>query len=573
MELSNYHQPAVSNSILHDLARVYNWQAVVARCVSHPWEARYLGPDRLNALHLICNRRPTLEVVKAVVEADVSQCEVQDAKGWTPLHYCCRFKVSLAVVNYLLKASSRSNSSSSLMSTDGSNNGNANSGGGAVRMRDFQGKTPLYYAIRYDAPMEVIRSLVLAYPDAVFQCDRQGVNPISFIWNTYALSFIGKRNIQQAVRSLSGSEEERLAYNMPSKLKERWEKVMKILKWAWSASRNNKRLNPDLVDDGSMDSKTLEWLPLHLLSSHPCHLSIWQLAVAMFPEQVSVVDPCTGRLPLHCCVSPSSSTVSSIYESCQSNYSASAGITKVDNKMMVQKLLEIYPEAAQRKDLWGKTPLSIAVKDKGWEDCVADIYHAFPEAALTRDNDGKLPLHIAVNADSSLACTVNALLKNYPDGAKITDNEGKLPLHLAVESFSDEYLTKYVDVYNVYPEAVKVPDTQQGWIPLHVACANPDVSHSMIKFLIEAYSDGVEVLDVNRKTPLMIAAEQGKDWESCLSLLLQACPMAAEIKDSRGFLPIHALAMIPSMEAMSDSDDVLLLSSMFQLLSNVPSCL
>ena len=178
-----------SSSTLHDLARVFNWQAVIARSASHPHEASYLGPDRLNALHHICNRRPGLEVVRALVEADPSQCDVQDVKGWTPLHYCCRFKANVAAVRCLLEAKynndhhnhnrshpnqhqSKDNyycdnnqiPSSTVYDDDDTATTNDNRNieinwqeqvSSAIRARDFKGRTPLYYAVRYEAPDEV----------------------------------------------------------------------------------------------------------------------------------------------------------------------------------------------------------------------------------------------------------------------------------------------------------------------------------------------------------------------------------------------------------------------------------
>ena len=73
-------QSMIITSRLHDLARVYNWEAVIARSMSHPKEASYLGPDRLNALHHVCNRRPPADVVEALLRADAKQAEVQDVK-------------------------------------------------------------------------------------------------------------------------------------------------------------------------------------------------------------------------------------------------------------------------------------------------------------------------------------------------------------------------------------------------------------------------------------------------------------------------------------------------------------
>ncbi len=166
------------NSTLHDKARVFDWQAVIARSASHPEEASYLSdPDKLNALHHICGRRPNLLVVRALIQADASQVEVVDVKGWTPLvrsnfaqppfpsryslcllficyiskHYACRFKASPEVIKCLLETST-------CFQPDGENAHicrNSLSRNTAIRIQDNRGRCPLYYAIRYEADPEV----------------------------------------------------------------------------------------------------------------------------------------------------------------------------------------------------------------------------------------------------------------------------------------------------------------------------------------------------------------------------------------------------------------------------------
>jgi len=93
------------NSTLHDKARVFDWQAVIARSASHPEEASYLSdPDKLNALHHICGRRPNLLVVRALIQADASQVEVVDVKGWTPLvrSNFCSTSFSFSILTLLI---------------------------------------------------------------------------------------------------------------------------------------------------------------------------------------------------------------------------------------------------------------------------------------------------------------------------------------------------------------------------------------------------------------------------------------------------------------------------------------
>ena len=394
--------------------------------------------------------------------------------------------------------------------------------------------------------------LVLAYPDAVTQRDHQGVSPISFIWNSFASSFIGRRYIQEAILVLSRmqSSEERRKYQMKEKLMRKWKLVTDTLKLAWKASHHR-----DFSTCNSSDEhdETLNdvWLPLHALSACTCHVSLFQVAVALYPEQVSVVDESTGRLPLHC-------------------VAASPDIPSEDCLIMIQKLLEIYPEATQVLDIWGRSPLSLAAHDKVWTDGVSDLYESYQVAIRIADIEGKLPIHIVAKSDCAHPMTVMQIIEKYPEGLQQADNEGKLPLHLSVESLPDDFQNKYLMIYEAYPDAIKIADTQDGWIPLHSACANPDTTSTVIRGLL-SFKNGAKVLDRNKKTPFMIAAENGKSWENTLRFLFDVYPDAIKIRDVNGFLPIHALAVMATDE-ISSQCHLKILSTMFQLSKLDPSC-
>ena len=387
----------------------------------------------------------------------------------------------------------------------------------------------------------------MAYPDAVKQRDHQGVSPVSFIWNSFASSFVGRRSVQDAIQSLSRMQtfEERHHYQMKDKLYRKWNYVMDILKLAWKASHHRLQNTHDV---GRHD----DWLPLHALSTCSCHVSLWELAVAMYPEQASVVDNSTGRLPLHC-------------------VAASHDIPNEEFLIMLQSLMDIFPDAARALDVWGRSPLSIAVQDKGWMDGLSDLYEFYPEAIKIPDGQGKLPIHIAAKADCAQPITVVKLLEHYSEGLGQADHEGKLPLHLAVESLPDDFQNKYLIIYQAYPDAIKVKDKQNGWLPLHTACANPDVTTTVIRGLLSQYKNGAKVLDRYNKTPFMIAAENGKSWENTLQYLFEVYPDAIKMRNIDGFLPIHAMAMTAT-EEMSSCWHLEVLSTMFKLSTLDPSC-
>jgi ankyrin repeat protein len=92
------------SSIIHDAARITNWRTVKALCETNPEAAKYAGRDGLTALlHHACNRRcPDADVVEALIRAYPDALLEEEEKGWTPLHYACRYKTATDVVRLLL---------------------------------------------------------------------------------------------------------------------------------------------------------------------------------------------------------------------------------------------------------------------------------------------------------------------------------------------------------------------------------------------------------------------------------------------------------------------------------------
>jgi hypothetical protein len=151
------------SSVIHDAARITDWDRVLQLCESDPEAAEYSGRDGWTALHHACNRRcPRPEVVEALIRAYPEALLQEEDKGWLPLHYACRFKAPKAVVRLLLHMVPES-------------------GEIAVSTRDRQGRTPLYYAVRYDAPPGVVGLLLTVDPSAVLEADQHDESPLGLV--------------------------------------------------------------------------------------------------------------------------------------------------------------------------------------------------------------------------------------------------------------------------------------------------------------------------------------------------------------------------------------------------------
>lgn len=438
------------------------------------------------------------------------------------------------------------------------------------------------------------------------QCDHAGASPISLIWTSFATSFLGKRHIDEAInelqelKELEGDDvEKRRNYQFQGKRKLGviWKRVVELLSLSWQKSGNP---NPNNEKNNSAgESFPRKWLLLHAMSSFPCHIKMWQLAKALHPEQAFVIDQDTGRLPLHFVAA----YVSTGFDDLQHG--------RENCRYIMRELLEINPAAAMHRDKSGNTPLAIAVRDKQWEeDGLSDLFKAYPEALCVANSDGRLPLHTAASSDCAWPCVVRNLLHHYLQGAQTCDGNGALSLHLAVAAESSSCLSsseeqssssssmhhnmcpvnmnmnkdhtpKYVVIYEAFPEAVGVRDNRDR-LPLHAACASIDASPLTINKLLNLYPDAVQMQDYQGKTPLMLAAESGKDWDTGLGVLFERFPQGASRMDHRGFVPFHVLAMMTSSLSPSSSssvgavsaaaDDLTVLSTMFRLLKQDPSC-
>ena len=167
------------SSMIHDAARITDWQTVVELCQQQPGAAAYTGKDGWTALHHACNRRcPYPNVVESLIRAYPDALLTTEEKGWLPLHYACRFKAPKDVVRLLLHMYPEK-------------------GQVGVSRPDRKGRSPLYYAVRYDAPSGVLGLLLEVDASAVLEEDQNSDSPLSFVWDDWAEKLDGKRTIQK----------------------------------------------------------------------------------------------------------------------------------------------------------------------------------------------------------------------------------------------------------------------------------------------------------------------------------------------------------------------------------------
>jgi hypothetical protein len=120
-------------------------------------------------------------------------------KGMTPLHYACRFKASKQVIQILIEAAQRSDSVAQVKHLSPPHR--------AAAICSFpckRGRTPLWYALRYDAPDGIMELLLVHYPLAGIMVDHLEESPLKYIWDR-TITKLGKRGLAMVHQLISSA--------------------------------------------------------------------------------------------------------------------------------------------------------------------------------------------------------------------------------------------------------------------------------------------------------------------------------------------------------------------------------
>jgi len=610
---SNNNAPSVDDygvsSVIHDAARITDWNKVLELCKTIPEAASYAGRDGWTALHHACNRRcPRPDVVQALIQAYPAALLQEEEKSWLPLHYACRFKAPREVVRLLLH-----------MYPD--------SGRVSVATKDSKGRRPLYYAVRYDAPPGVAGLLIAVDPNAILEEDQNEESPLALVWDSWAEKLEGKRMVHSFLPGGSPEpqetpREERAALMRQRllrepKLRKRWEQVNMLLQAAFGFpfedddvddNDDNDGDDADDVQDESssssspsdnaavaeavaaaaaavVDGASLEqklgasssssikssnnnkkqepqrvWRIVHATAAVKCHTSLFLLACALHPEQAKELDESDLRRPdANGVVRPASpsSHQTALHLAASSNAGGEPG------KTVVISLLSLWREAAQVADgIDGSLPLHLVVenpKKQDWPIHAAILYHFYPRAVQVPDFNGKLPLHRAAagithedrEGDPERSVIIQ-LVRAFPQAASHVDATGCVPFHyLAMNAklWDDEADT----LLNSHRHALQMRAGRawEGRQPIHMAAASKKSRESLLQRLVQLHPRGCSLEDRTGKLPLHLACEQGKEWNHGTRCIYEAFPNALRRPENnpRGWLPLHMAAACPTASA------------------------
>ena len=168
------------NALVGHLIKTYNWDEVEQICDHHPNLLKNcILPNSNTPLHEICNigSAPS-NLLEKVLNCRIESTTTRNRFGETPLHTKCRSsQYSLYPVALLVQANPR-----------------------ALRMVNDSGKSPLAVACVNGASVDVVKELVVAYPEALKRRDVNDHTPIDLLWSSFAKTIPGASAIASYLR-------------------------------------------------------------------------------------------------------------------------------------------------------------------------------------------------------------------------------------------------------------------------------------------------------------------------------------------------------------------------------------
>ena len=142
-----------SSTLLVSALKLSNTEAressVLAALAQDPALAKIpSGLDCVLPLHTACRKRPSLELISAMLQAHPNGVQIADAKGRLPLHWAAERRADVAVVDVLLAAHPQ-----------------------GAKVTDVEGWLPLHYAAANRADIAVVSALICAHPDGAQAAD------------------------------------------------------------------------------------------------------------------------------------------------------------------------------------------------------------------------------------------------------------------------------------------------------------------------------------------------------------------------------------------------------------------
>jgi len=187
----------------------------------------------------------------------------------------------------------------------------------SARKRDNRGRTPLYYALRYNAPPGVQELLLgCMRREDILEGGGEG-SILGLVWDSWAISSEGKKILGSIGKKLEefdslgkidseASWRKRVMYakalreKLKGNIKDKWDKANLLLRGAFrfpldTEEEDDGEANEDYYfctkKENAETSRPLrKWRVLHATTAVRCHPTLFKMACAIHPEQAREID-------------------------------------------------------------------------------------------------------------------------------------------------------------------------------------------------------------------------------------------------------------------------------------------
>jgi ankyrin repeat protein len=376
--------------------------------------------------------------------------------------------------------------------------------------RYVEGSTALHWAARQRLPVESVRFLYYAWPQALREGDWEGGNPIHWL--------VDPRNVGVGAENDDGDDDSFI--EVAKFLVGQWPNALQqpnqFGQYPIHKAAANASLPPELFQFLVERTSAAQLRQPGGLGHLPIHFAAMLDAD---PESIHEKD-CDGKTPLH---------------HAASGYSVS----------LVQFLVERGALPLERDDM-GRVPLHWVAERSDEERREGDtsaritraLIDACPESVRVRGNDGRLPLHLA--AEMGVVGLVRVLVGAWPESVREADEDGRVALHRALASDEDVPVENRLEtarfLFEEWPGSIRERD-RTGQTLVHMVAflaTKMDGPGLVLDFLNEHIREYHQVQDQQGQLPLHLVEVQ-----EMAVRLVDAWPPAVRVQDRLGRLPLH----------------------------------
>lgn len=358
---------------------------VLERVRKHQHEAKYRHSEHFTSpLHFVIQKYFTTDAIKAVYKADKSASNSRNISGHTPIHCAAKRPMDAnwcKVMLYFLEDNPQS-----------------------FAALDNNDNLPLHFmlkSIKQYGHFYLISSILAVFPHQANAKNKDGITPLSILSHIYI------KNIQM---SLSNDSNESFSLLRLKCNRKRSETHQLRSFWGRACTMINASYYKSIVEP--FPNKRV-WRIVHAsVAMVGCPIDVALLAIQIHPEQLYEQDE-DGNFPLHLIASNVEWN-----DAFDPSYVRSENIGDIATSTLLDKILGLYPSAANISNKNGESPLALALRSgKTWEKGVKRLFDASsPSKVSTRDpSDGLYPFMQAAVGKNSCITSIYSLLRHRPE--------------------------------------------------------------------------------------------------------------------------------------------------------------